>query len=265
MQHDLCYTIRLERGVTKEIAPERAAQAERLKAARERAGFKTAADAIRRFGWTATTYMAHENGQNGLRQAVAQSYGLAFKVSSGWLLTGEGSPFIGIVKELESSNGSSDGIVNEAKRGVELSDAALDFRAMPRDMPVLGTGACGKDGSFELSGQTLDYLRRPPRLANVRDAYALYTHGSSMSPWREEGQAVYVHPHAPVRPNDYVVVQLKPLAPGTAPEALIKRLVRRTETDLRLRQFNPPKDVTVPMKRVAAIHKILDWEELLGL
>ena len=37
---------------------------DRLRKARLEAGFNTASDAARKFGWTKTTYIAHENGQN---------------------------------------------------------------------------------------------------------------------------------------------------------------------------------------------------------
>ncbi|WP_430430224.1 LexA family transcriptional regulator [Oceanicaulis sp.] len=67
-------------------------QAERLKAAREWAGFETASDAARRYGWKEVTYRSHENGQSGIRAPRAEEYADAFKVSAGWLLTGEGAP-----------------------------------------------------------------------------------------------------------------------------------------------------------------------------
>lgn len=67
-------------------------QADRLKAAREHAGYDTAAGAARAFGWNAVTYRSHENGQSGIRSVWGERYAKAFKVSAGWLLTGEGAP-----------------------------------------------------------------------------------------------------------------------------------------------------------------------------
>lgn len=147
---------------------------------------------------------------------------------------------------------------------IPAETSAIDIRSMPRDMPVLGSALCGEDGLFELNGQTLDYLRRPPRLLGVRDAYAIYTNGDCMSPWREHGDPVYVHPHAPVRVNDYVVVQLNPESDGGPIAAYIKRLVRRTAVNLVLSQYNPKKEITLPTKRVGAIHHIMDWNELMS-
>lgn len=61
----------------------------RLKSARENAGFKTATDAARRFGWEPPTYLSHENGSRGITADVASDYGRAFNVSPVWLLFGE--------------------------------------------------------------------------------------------------------------------------------------------------------------------------------
>jgi len=63
---------------------------DRLKKARIGAGFATATDAIRRFGWKGSTYRAHENSQNQYDPDTAKTYGQAYGVSPGWLLTGEG-------------------------------------------------------------------------------------------------------------------------------------------------------------------------------
>lgn len=135
----------------------------------------------------------------------------------------------------------------------------------PRDLPAYGVAIAGTEGGIEFNGQVTDYLRRPPRLQAVKDAYAVYVHGDSMSPWRKNGDAVYVHPGLPCRVGDYVVVQLRPEHPGEAPRAYIKELVRRTEKELRLRQFNPPKEIAIPTAKVHSIHRILDWTELLGI
>ncbi len=61
----------------------------RLRHARLQAGYTTARAAIARFGWIASTYRAHENGQNNFRPADAYIYARAYKVSPTWLLVGE--------------------------------------------------------------------------------------------------------------------------------------------------------------------------------
>ncbi len=62
---------------------------ERLKIARERAGYATAADAARAMGIKEVSYYHHENGTNGLSRSGAR-YAAFFRVSLDWLLTGRG-------------------------------------------------------------------------------------------------------------------------------------------------------------------------------
>ncbi len=65
---------------------------DRLRSARARAGFETAAKAIRRFGWVKSTTYCHENGLRGLTRHEAKKYARAYGVSIDWLLTGEDTP-----------------------------------------------------------------------------------------------------------------------------------------------------------------------------
>lgn len=65
---------------------------DRLRQARERAGFESALAASRRFGWTHSTYASHENGQTSVPVKAAEKYARAFKTSAAWILTGEALP-----------------------------------------------------------------------------------------------------------------------------------------------------------------------------
>lgn len=65
---------------------------DRLRSARIKAGFDSAAAAARAFGWPISTYAGHENGQRGFTPAVAERYADAFKVSVEWLTYGSGTP-----------------------------------------------------------------------------------------------------------------------------------------------------------------------------
>jgi len=64
---------------------------DRLRQAREAAGYETAADAARAMGTPYSTYAAHENGQNDISRKSARIYSQAFNVPAGWILTGEGA------------------------------------------------------------------------------------------------------------------------------------------------------------------------------
>lgn len=60
--------------------------AERLKEAREKAGFDTAAAAAQAFGWGESGYRHHEGGVRSFDIANAIKYAKAFKINPGWLL-----------------------------------------------------------------------------------------------------------------------------------------------------------------------------------
>jgi len=75
---------------------------------------------------------------------------------------------------------------------------------MPRNLPVYGCARGGVDGSFEMNGQGMDYVERPPSLAGARNAYAVYVQGDSMSPRFEAGWLLHVNPNRPVRRGDNV-------------------------------------------------------------
>ena len=63
---------------------------DRLRWARDNAGFETATDAARAFDWPVSTYLGHENGDRIPSRAKAKRYGVAFKVRWEWILEGEG-------------------------------------------------------------------------------------------------------------------------------------------------------------------------------
>lgn len=71
------------------LMADRTPEADRLRRARERRGFKTARDAAQFFGWNYDTYSQHERGERGIGR-VADKYAKAYRVSQAWLLTGEG-------------------------------------------------------------------------------------------------------------------------------------------------------------------------------
>lgn len=62
---------------------------DRLQQARRDAGYATAADAARRFGWNVNTYTSNENGNRAFSRTKAVEYSKAFKVDLEWLLTGK--------------------------------------------------------------------------------------------------------------------------------------------------------------------------------
>ena len=135
-----------------------------------------------------------------------------------------------------------------------------------RDVPILGVTVGGVDGSFQMNaGEVADYAKRPPTMDRAGRVFALYVQGSSMSRWREQGQLVYCDPVRPAKPGDRVVVECHPEREGDGHPAFLKELVAKTGTKLRLKQYNPEGIIEIPLARVKHIHRVVEWEELLGV
>lgn len=137
---------------------------------------------------------------------------------------------------------------------------------LPRDMPVLGTAAGSEDGngSFQLTTDVIDYVRRPAGLAGAKDAYALYVEGESMAPRFEPGDLVFIHPHRKPQPGDYVIIQQADTVSGEL-RAFIKRLVKITGTTIRVTQFNPEATLDFIIRPGTRVHKVITDGELYGV
>jgi|GEM_PF-3300294 len=131
-------------------------------------------------------------------------------------------------------------------------------------IPVLGTARAGAEGAFELNdGNPIDFIRRPASLAGVKDAYSIYCEGDSMWPKFEPHQLIIVHAKRPAAPGRDVVIQIRPQHEGQAPLAYVKRLVRRTATEVEVMQFNPQKRRVFKTADIVSIHLILREDELI--
>lgn len=123
------------------------------------------------------------------------------------------------------------------------------------DLPVYES-AQGGPGGMVITYEPIEFIRRPDFLEHVKDAFAFYVIGDSMSPRFEQGERLLVHPKRPPRPGRDVLVVFKN---GDGPEhnAMVKRLVKIGPDNLTLKQFNPPKVFDVDMARVSNIFTIL--------
>lgn len=231
----------------------------KLRRARERAGFGTAADFAARFDLPETTYRSHENGNRKLTMEAARQY--AAKLGNvSWLeLLGEPAPE-GKLKETQSGsisqhlpNTQHGGFGNAHKNATNVS---------PGDMlRVLGMAEGGPDGWNLFNGETVQFITRPANLIGVTGAYGVYIRGTSMSPRYEPGEIAHIHPGKPVQPGCYVLVQRRNPEDEALPLAVIKRLVRRTATKVVLAQLDPAKEFDVPAKEIVSIHRIVGSSE----
>ena len=65
--------------------------------------------------------------------------------------------------------------------------------------------------------------------------------------------------------GDYVVIQLNDDPDGSPGTSMVKQLVAKTPTQLKLLQHNPAKEFAVSLTKVKAVHKVLSLRELLGV
>jgi phage repressor protein C with HTH and peptisase S24 domain len=72
-----------------------------------------------------------------------------------------------------------------------------------------------------------------------------------MHPQIRNGFTCWVHPYLPVGPGDIVLVIKH------SDEALIKELVRRTDREVQLRQYNPEKLLAIPRAEIRSLYRIL--------
>jgi phage repressor protein C with HTH and peptisase S24 domain len=115
------------------------------------------------------------------------------------------------------------------------------------DVPVWASAEAGSEGAMVLTSEPIDYIRRSERMQGVRNPFAFYVIGTSMSPAIEHGDQVVVNPTFPPRPGaDCVFLQEQ--ADGSQ-LALVKRLLRSGPEGWRVRQFNEPRDFELSRKK----------------
>ncbi|NTI27640.1 XRE family transcriptional regulator [Rhizobium rhizogenes] len=149
---------------------------------------------------------------------------------------------------------------------VRAADATLPaFAQLDKDVPVMGTAAGSHlRGSFQLSTDAVDNVRRPQTLMSARNVYALYVEGSSMEPQYFPGDLVYVHPDKPPRFGDVVIIQCQK-GKHEPIEATIGILTKRTAEKITIHKHNPAADIEISRSIVKHTHKVLSLNEIYGV
>lgn len=127
------------------------------------------------------------------------------------------------------------------------------------DVPVWASAQAGDDGAIVLTPDPIDYIHRSDRMRGVKNPFAFYVVGASMSPAIEHGTQVVINPSLlPMAGRDHVFIQ--DLPDGTM-KAMVKRLVRSTERSWRVRQFNEPRDFDLPRSIWTKAYRITEKRE----
>lgn len=130
--------------------------ADRLMKARSDAGYTSAAEAVRAFGWTASTYYGHENGRVKIPRDAANKYAKAFKVDPSWLLYGKSSNAAPL-HQFES-------VAQIPVRGSTAAGKWLEFDDTEQDAlapiyAVAGRFPMEEQFAFKVSGPSMDKAR----------------------------------------------------------------------------------------------------------
>lgn len=154
---------------------------ERLKRARISAGYRTASDAINRFGWRGSTYRAHENGQNHFDAQTATNYARAYGVNAGWLLTGDGAM-------------SAKAKLSRRAELVQTNGDGPDGHEKGSNIPVLGVAAAGVWMEDEVRRMTNGSGRTHPFPADprfpVEAQFDLVVEGTSINRFAQPGDHI---------------------------------------------------------------------------
>lgn len=120
------------------------------------------------------------------------------------------------------------------------------------DVPLYAS-AEGGSGSLIIERDPIGAEKRPPELQGVKNGYAIYLVGESMSPEFEPGDTLFINPRLPIIPNSPCVFYSNK---NDEPVATVKRYLRDTGDDWEVKQHNPKRDFGLPKEEWATRHRI---------
>lgn len=142
----------------------------------------------------------------------------------------------------------------------------LDPTSFPKDVPVLYTALSSESSRFLIGDRAIDYVRRPPGIANAEGVASIYVVDDSMSPRFRPGELVYLSSTRPPAKGEYVVVELN-TAEKTPTEwpAEIREFVSWTPTSAVCLMYNPSRQVEIPRDSIRRVWRVIPWNEVIGL
>lgn len=180
---------------------------DRLREARENSGFNSAAKAAEALGVSASTYRAHENGQNEYGPEEALVYARKFGVSAAELLTGirDGKPRL--IHSYDPDDAEKPHADERMSIGSETGFSGAPEGSSPQIDVTAGMGAGGfaianegvpgKQGMTFSAESVKDYWKLPPAILvtlglAAQDIAIFPVQGDSMQPTLDEGDVVFI-------------------------------------------------------------------------
>ena len=123
-------------------------------------------------------------------------------------------------------------------------------------IPVRSAARGGCEQEMFLQDGPIDQVMRPACLSNVKDAYAIYVVGDSMSPMYRPGQLLFVNPFRPATKGRGVVIT------KTNSAVLIKEFVRSDNNHVTLKEYQPEiREFSIPLVEIKDIHVVTGSQE----
>ncbi len=185
--------------------------------------------AAKRFNWPPSTYAAHENGQNLIPVDVADRYAQAFRISVGWLLSGEGE---------------------------------IERRNIVRVEGLVGAGGSIDTSAEGLGPDGLEEIELP--LALTEDCAGYRVTGTSMFPRYDDGDIIVVS-RQPQSPDDllYLPESMVTTIDGAR---YLKRIVPGNRKGIYdLESFNAPPMRNVKLQNATRVQVVVrrgEWKRL---
>jgi transcriptional regulator with XRE-family HTH domain len=176
-------------------------------------------------------------------------------------------PFIGAQRLPGQRDPDADAPEDESASGMpwrredrtrNQEDTSASDDALRRSRPARGGIPAETDLPVYIAGADafpIDWVRRPPPLAHVRDAYALLIKDTAMEPEFWPGDMVLVHPHLP--PGQQTACVFRTEAPPGDERSQLKHLVSFDNAAWHVRQWNPPGKSTLARKEWPICHRVV--------
>lgn len=133
----------------------------------------------------------------------------------------------------------------------KIVSAIGDYQFGPDTVPILGHANGSQDAVVINMDNEIGRALRHPNQKGLKDGFALYAAGDSMSPRYMEGELVYAVANKPPLNGSDCFIEMR------NGEAFLKQFVRKTDEHVICRQFNPAKDWKRQLSDVKAIHAVV--------
>lgn len=143
--------------------------------------------------------------------------------------------------------------IEEFLEGSAAPETSATVTQLTRRIPVYGYAAAGGEDHVAMAtNQVLDYVDLPANLARG-DAFIVRSTGESMFPRYKSGEMALIEVDVPPVRNDDVLVELNDET------GLLKEYRGQKDGYLLLWQYNPERELKIPLTKVRRMHAAMPW------